>query len=132
MRVAAKQRVAVMKEQARASKEGSLSRSWSRPGCRRSCYDSAMKFITMRELRNQTTQVIEELDQETGVVTSNGKPVGILLSVDDDFEEVTVALRQARAALAVSRLRKEARESGADRLTEQEIEEEIGSARRAR
>ena len=32
-----------------------------------------MKFITMRELRNQTTQVIEELEEETGVVTSNGK-----------------------------------------------------------
>jgi hypothetical protein len=46
-----------------------------------------MKFITMRGLRNQTTQVIEELDEETGIVTSNGRPVGTLLSVEKNFEE---------------------------------------------
>lgn len=91
-----------------------------------------MKFITMRELRNQTTQVIEELDGETGVVTSNGKPVGILLRVDGDFEETLAVLRQARAAAAVSRLRHTARESGADRLSSEEIDREIRAARKGR
>ena len=89
----------------------------------------AMKFITMRDLRNQTTQVIEELDDETGVVTSNGTPVGILLRIRDDFEETLSMLRQARAAAAVSRLRRTARESGTGRLSEQEIEREISAVR---
>lgn len=89
-----------------------------------------MKFITMRELRNQTTQVIDELDGDTGVITSNGKPVGILLRVgEDQFEETLSTLRQARAAAAVSRLRDSARESGAADLDPEEIEREIRAAR---
>jgi PHD/YefM family antitoxin component YafN of YafNO toxin-antitoxin module len=95
-------------------------------------YTMAMKFITMRELRNQTTQVIEELDDETGVVTSNGKPVGILLRVRDDFEETIAVLRQARAAAAVSRLRQAARDSGRARLTEEVIAREVRAARKGR
>ena len=91
-----------------------------------------MKFITMRELRNQTTQVIEDLEEETGVVTSNGKPVGILLRVDDDFDSTISVLRQARSAAAVSRLRQEARESGAVTLSEAEIDEEIRATRAGR
>ena len=90
----------------------------------------AMKFITMRELRNQTSQVIDELEDETGVVTSNGKPVGVLLGVNDDFEELIRVVRQARAAAAVSKLRAGARESGAAGLDSQEIDEEIRQARR--
>ena len=88
-----------------------------------------MKFITMRELRNQTTQVIEELEEETGVITSNGKPVGILLRVDDDFDSKISVLRQARSAAAVSRLRQEARESGSADLSESEIDQEIRATR---
>ena len=103
-----------------------------RQSVRQLCYDMSMKFITMRELRNQTTQVIEELEEETGVVTSNGKPVGILLRVGDDFEDTIAVLRQARAAAAVSRLRQQARESGAARLSSAEIEREIRVARSGR
>ena len=89
-----------------------------------------MKFITMRELRNQTSQVIEELDDDTGVITSNGTPVGILVRVNENFEETIDVLRQARAAAAVSRLRRQALESGTDQLTPDDIDREIGAARR--
>lgn len=91
-----------------------------------------MKFITMRELRNQTTQVIEELDGETAVITSNGKPVGILLRVDDDFEETIAMLLQARAAAAVSHLRQKARDAGKAKMSEREIEREIQAVRKGR
>ncbi len=90
-----------------------------------------MKFVTMRELRNQTTQVIENLDDETGVVTSNGKPVGLLLRVNDDFDEIIGVVRQARAAAAVSRLRAEARSGGTSELSPEEIDREIKRARKA-
>ena len=95
------------------------------------CYDTAMKFVTMRELRNQTTRVIEELAGETGVITSNGKPVGVLLRADEDFDELLRVVRQARAAAAVSRLRLAARESGVRDLTPDETEREIQRAREA-
>lgn len=91
-----------------------------------------MKFITMRELRNQTTQVIEELDGETGVITSNGKPVGILLGVDGDFEDTLTVLSQARASAAASGLRENARSSGAERLSAEEIDREIREVRKGR
>jgi antitoxin (DNA-binding transcriptional repressor) of toxin-antitoxin stability system len=91
-----------------------------------------MKFITMRELRNQTSQVIDELDDETGVITSNGNPVGILLRVKGDFEGTIDVLRQARAAAAVSRLRRQAIESGSDQLSPQDIDREISASRRGR
>ena len=88
-----------------------------------------MKFVTMRELRNQTTQVIEDLAAETGVITSNGKPVGVLLRVDEDFDELLQVLRQARAAAAVSRMRAGARESGVRDLTPEDVDREIQQAR---
>ena len=91
-----------------------------------------MKFITMRELRNQTSQVIDQLDDETGVITSNGEPVGILVRVNEDFEETISVLRQARASAAVSKLRRQALESGADQLSPEDIDAEIRKARRGR
>lgn len=98
-----------------------------------SCYDMVMKFITMRELRNQTSQILEGLNEETGVVTSNGEPVGILLRVGEgDFEETLAVLRQARAAAAVSKLRETARSAGTDRLSNSEIDQEIRAARAER
>ena len=90
-----------------------------------------MKFITMRELRNQTSQVIDELENETGVVTSNGKPVGVLLGVNDDFEDLIRVVRQARSAAAVSKMRAGAREAGAADLDSRQIDEEIRLARGA-
>jgi prevent-host-death family protein len=95
-------------------------------------YNTAMKFITMRELRNQTSQVIDELEDETGVITSNGEPVGILVRVNENFEETINVLRQARAAAAVSRLRRQALESGAGELSPEDIDAEIRKARRGR
>jgi antitoxin (DNA-binding transcriptional repressor) of toxin-antitoxin stability system len=87
-------------------------------------------FISIRELRNQTQKVIEALGDSTGVVTSNGKPVGLLLAVDDDFDDLLQSLRQARAVRAVSRLREQARTAGADQLRPAEISEEIRRARK--
>ena len=95
-------------------------------------YNTAMKFITVRELRNQTSQVIEELDSETAVITASGTPIGILLRVEGDFEETLATLRQARAAAAVSRLRRQAGESGKDRLSRADIDREVRAARRGK
>ena len=93
-----------------------------------------MNFITVRDLRLQSGQVWKKLKQ-TGemVLTSNGKPIAILSAVqDEDLEETLSSLRQARATLALSKLRQSARRKGQASLKEQAIQSEIKAVRRTR
>jgi PHD/YefM family antitoxin component YafN of YafNO toxin-antitoxin module len=90
-----------------------------------------MKFLSVRELRNRPGRVWSELKKEELVLTSNGKPVGILLGVKEGrIEETLAALRRARAAAAVSRMRRRAAAAGTDTLSSREIEAEVRAARR--
>ena len=66
-------------------------------------------------------------------MTSNGKPIAILTGVsDEDLEETLRTLRQVRTEVALGKVRKASVETGANRLSEQEIAAEIRSLRRAR
>lgn len=92
-----------------------------------------MKFLSVRELRNRPGRVWERLLKEDLVLTANGRPVGVLVGVDEGrLEETVTTLRRARAMLAVSRMRRRAAETGADKLTPAEIDREIRKVRRQR
>jgi len=93
-----------------------------------------MKFVSVRDLRSRSATVWRQLGQEHElVVTSNGRPVALLSSVDDEtLEETLTALRKARAVAAVQELQRRSQASGLDRLTSEEIEAEIAAARRER
>jgi len=92
-----------------------------------------MKFISVRDLRNRPGDVWKRLREDDLVLTSNGRPQGILVGVEeDDLEVALTALRRARAQVAASRMRRRATETGLTRLTDEEIEQEIQAARRAR
>ncbi len=92
-----------------------------------------MKFISARDLRNRPGFVQELVQKEDLVLTSNGKPVAILLRIgEDDFEETLGAVRQARAVLALSRMRRRAAELGLDKLTPEDIDKEIQAVRAQR
>jgi prevent-host-death family protein len=92
-----------------------------------------MKFISVRELRNNPGEVWEELREQDLVLTSNGKPVGILLGVaEEELGETLESVRRVRAMQAVSRMRRRAAESGLDRLAPDEIEAEVRAVRRSR
>lgn len=93
-----------------------------------------MEFVSVRDLRIRPGQVWQRLSQ-TGdlVITSNGKPVALLWSVDDaTLEQTVIALRRARAQMAVSQLRAAAQASGKANLSAKDIEAEIRAARRSR
>ncbi len=67
------------------------------------------------------------------MLTANGKPKGVLVGVDETRLDDTVeAIRRARAILAVSRVRRKAAETGADRLSMTEINREIQAVRQRR
>ncbi|MCY3622877.1 MAG: type II toxin-antitoxin system Phd/YefM family antitoxin [Gammaproteobacteria bacterium] len=93
-----------------------------------------MDFISVRQLRTQSAAVWETLAVSKDlVVTSNGKPIAVLSATSaEGLEASLAALRQARAQLAVAAMQQRARETGADQLTLDDINAEIGAARRMR
>ena len=93
-----------------------------------------MKFITARDLRLRPGQVWEQLASEREiVVTSNGKPVALLTGVDEEnVEKEILALRRARAQIALDRLRQSAWARGLDRVPPKRIGSIIAAVRRSR
>ncbi len=93
-----------------------------------------MKFLTVRELREQTSKIWKDLpEQKETVITRNGHPVAVLSSVtDQDLEESLEAYRRVRAQMAVTVLQKESILSGTDGIGMKEIDAEIRKVRKKR
>ena len=93
-----------------------------------------MKFVTVRELRGRTSELWNELARQRElVVTSNGKPVAILSATDGESLEASLRnIRRCRAADALSGLQRDSVRRGLDRLTMDEIDEEIQAVRKGR
>jgi len=91
-----------------------------------------VKFISVRDLRGKSAEVWRALPAEREmVVTSNGRPVAILASVNDsNVEESLSAFRRARAVEAVATLQKASVAKGLDGIPSGEIDAEIKAARR--
>lgn len=93
------------------------------------------KYISSRDLRNRTGDVWKTLKETKEVViSSNGKPVAILVDVDDedDLEERLKDIRTARAGRALENMQMQAAKNGMDKLSDEEIEEEIQKTRQER
>ena len=93
-----------------------------------------MTFISIRDMRTRPGEVWQQLQDEGDlIVTSSGRPFALMISAaDEDVEELLLALRRARAQMAVSRLRKKAASQGLERMTPEAIEAEINQARSER
>lgn len=93
-----------------------------------------MKFLSVRDLRGKSAQVWRELPNEREmVITSNGRPVAVLTSVDEDSVEASLAAwRQVRATQAITSIQQKSMQRGTDSISMKEIESEITEARRSR
>lgn len=92
-----------------------------------------MKFVSTRELRNRPGYVRELAQKEDLVLTSEGKPIAILLGIEEqDLEEAALVLRQAKVQRALSRMRQQASRQGLSETTPGAIEAEIRAVRRKR
>jgi prevent-host-death family protein len=93
-----------------------------------------MNLITVRDLRNSPGKIWRRLSRERElIVTSKGRPIALLTPInEDDVEGTLAALRRARAQVAVSRMREASAVEGADRMTLDEINEEIRQTRQER
>jgi prevent-host-death family protein len=92
-----------------------------------------MKFIASRELRINPGAIWKRLREEKDlVITSNGKPVAVLTSAEEDnLEDILATLRQGRAQAAVAHLQQAAVVRGFDRLTDAAIQDIVHKTRRA-
>lgn len=92
-----------------------------------------MKFVSTRELRNRPGRVRDLVGKDDLVLTADGKPIAILLGIEEgELEEATRVIRQAKAQLALSRLRKQAARRGAARMSASAINAEIRAVRSQR
>jgi prevent-host-death family protein len=90
-----------------------------------------MRFISVRDLRLRPGEVWKQLkEQQELVVTSKGRPVGVLTDIAGvDIEATLSAIRRAKAELAVSHMRDQATRKQLDQLPTEEIDKEIRSVR---
>lgn len=93
-----------------------------------------MGTVSIRALRNRPGAVQDDLSREgERLLTSNGRPVAVMLPVDGSTLDATLgAIRPARGQLRLRALRRRARERAVSELTQEEIDEEIATARKAR
>lgn len=91
-----------------------------------------MKFMSIRDLRNESGLIQRAVGEENVTLTSNGKPFALVVGLGEgeDPAELERLIRQARAQWAVSRIRKRAQQFGFP--SDEEIEEEIQAVRRER
>jgi antitoxin (DNA-binding transcriptional repressor) of toxin-antitoxin stability system len=92
-----------------------------------------MKFVSTRELRNRPGYVRELAQKEDLVLTADGKPIAILLGIEEeDLEETALVIRQAKAQRALSRMRQQASRRGIAECSPRAIETEIRAVRKKR
>jgi len=93
-----------------------------------------MKFISIRDLKTKSSQVWQELpNQKEMIITSNGRPIAILSSINENnLEQIISAFRRARATNAVASIQYESVRKGTDRISMDEINAEIKMVRSKR
>ena len=93
-----------------------------------------MKFLSVRDLKTKSSQVWKDLpEQKEMIVTSNGRPIALLSSINENnLEQVLNAFRQARATNAVATVQYESAQKGTDKISMDEINAEIGAVRSKR
>ena len=90
-----------------------------------------MKFVSSRELRISPGAVWKKLEQEKDlVITSNGRPIGVLTAANEEsLEDVLASLRAGRAQRAALNLRRTAVARGLNKWSQKDIENVIRKAR---
>ncbi len=93
-----------------------------------------MKFLSVRDLKTKSSQVWKNLsEQKEMVVTSNGRPIALLSSINENnLEQVLTAFRRARATNALASIQYDSIQKGTDMISMDEINTEIGVIRSKR
>lgn len=84
-----------------------------------------MKFISSRDFRIKPGEIWQMLEAgEDVVITSHGKPLGVLIGANEDNMQLLLQeLTRLRARLAVTNMRLKAQSLGLDKLSDEEVEQ---------
>jgi len=90
-----------------------------------------MDFVTTKELRAESGKVWAKIEAgEDIVITRNGKPFALMTATQPNrVEEDIKLIRRAHAVAAVNKMREQAKASGLDQMTLEEINAEISAVR---
>jgi len=93
-----------------------------------------MKFVTVRDFRTSSAKIWKTLPREREmVITNNGKPIALLTPLSDrNLEETLSAVRRASAINAVRMIQRDSLKNGTNKMTLEEINEEIKKTRKER
>lgn len=93
-----------------------------------------MKFLSVRDLKTKSSQIWKDLpEQKEMVVTSNGRPIALLSSINgNNLEQVLTAFRRARATNALASIQYNSIQKETDMISMDEINAEIGAIRSKR
>ena len=93
-----------------------------------------MKFLSVRDLKTKSSKIWKDLpEQKEMVVTSNGRPIALLSSINENnLEQVLTAFRRARATNALTSIQYDSIQKGTDMISMDEINAEIGVIRSKR
>ena len=91
-----------------------------------------MNFYGIRDLSNNTKNVMTSVSTNKKVIiTDNGKPSAIMLSINEsNFETVLSCVQKLEMQLAVSELQKQSLINFPDGLSDEDIQKEIEAARK--
>ena len=91
-----------------------------------------MKFVTVRDFRTSSSTIWQTLPEEQEmVITNNGKPIALLTPISDKTLENTLSsIRKAKAINAVKLIQQESIAHGMDKITMDEIDDEIKRIRK--
>lgn len=92
-----------------------------------------MHFVNIRDFRLNSSSILHESGEDPAVVTYRGKPVALLVSIDEThLESMLQAIRAARLRTTVDKLRDASRRSGAEKMSAAVVAEEIRSYRKSK
>jgi antitoxin (DNA-binding transcriptional repressor) of toxin-antitoxin stability system len=93
-----------------------------------------MKFISVRDIRSTPARIWKDLPEEQEmIITNNGKPIALLMPVNDsDIEETLSVVRKARAINAVKKMQFFSIQNNLSDITEDDVEKEIQGTRKSR
>ena len=92
-----------------------------------------MKFVSIREFRSSTARIKNLLPNEKIVLTSNGKPVALIIEANEEnFENLLDDIRIAQAHRAIKDIQTRSESSGLSNMSLEKINAEIAAARQNR
>ena len=88
-----------------------------------------MEFLSVSAFKASPKSVWEKLSRKGQIViTNNGKPAALMLNIEnDELEELSRAIRQAKAMISINNMRMIAAQNGY--ITDDEIEMETNTYR---